>query len=101
MKEPPVRTWIERIDNAMIAGIAAVHVVRYGMVYGLAVFVLEKGGPAEGEGWTGVDYWQAKQNARTRATQRLRETVAKDYYGRLPPVGSLRDVGPDGVNLQW
>jgi len=100
-KDPPVVTWIERIDSHMLAGVASCYVVRHGCVYGLSVFVLEKGGPAEGEGWTGVDYWQAKRNAKDRAAARLAEVVAKECFGRLPLVGSLRDVGADGVNLRW
>lgn len=101
MKEPPVHTWVERIDAWMIAGIASVHVVRHGMVYGVAVFVLQKGAPGEGESWTGTDYWMAKQEAKDRAVARLHEVVAKEHYGRLPPVGALRDIGGDGVNLAW
>ena len=94
MKEPPVHTWVEPIDDHMIAGIASCHVVRHGHVYGLAVFRLFDA--PRGLGW-----WQAKCAARDLAEQRLREVVAKDHYGRLPPVGALRNVGPDGVNLAW
>jgi hypothetical protein len=95
MKEPPVHTWVEPVDENVTAGIASVHVVRHGQVYGLAVFVLVDT-PAKS-----LNYWVKRREARTQAEARLREVIAKDHYGRLPPQGALRDVGGDGVNLGW
>lgn len=81
----------------MLAGVASCHVVRHGCVYGLAVFVLVDYDESERK----VGRWMAKSEARERAKARLAEVVAKEHFGRLPPVGALRDVGPDGVNLAW
>lgn len=94
MKEPPVHTWTEPVDDRMIAGVASCYVVRHGHVYGLAVFILVD--MPKGLGW-----WAGRCEARKAAEERLREVVAKDHYGRLPPVGALRNVGGDGVNLAW
>lgn len=93
MKEPPVHTWVEPVDQNVTAGIASVHVVRHGQVYGLAVFVLVED--------AGVGWWQRRHDARKLAELRLREVIARDHYGRQPPQGALRDVGGDGVNLGW
>lgn len=95
LKEPPIHTWVEPVDDRVIAGIASVHVVRHGQVYGCAVFVLVDN-PAKG-----LNYWGKRREARSQAEARLRHVIANDHYGRLPPQGALRDVGGDGVNLSW
>lgn len=93
MKPPPIYTWIEPLDAAAVAGVARCFVVRGGAVYGLAVFRIVDLNPESP--------WSSRRQARDDAEDYLKETVAKDHGGRLPYVGRLRDLNPDGVDLSW
>ena len=94
MKAPPIKTWSEPVDDHMIVGVARCYVVRRGWVYGLSVFVLH--GPPDKQ-WP----WAGRRAACESAAERLRRVVSADHGGRLPPVGRLRDVGGEGVDLSW
>lgn len=83
----------------MIVGIASCYVVRSGRVYGHSVFVLC--GPPARHPHNNAVTWEARSAAARSAAYRLDQDVADKFFGRLPLVGALRDVGGQGVDLSW
>lgn len=102
MKALPVCAWSEPIDGLTVAGVASCHVVRSGWIYGHSVFVIAD--MSDDELTTRFKFpniWTLRDMARNRARDKLAQEIATKHYGRLPPIGPLRDVGGEWVDSSW